>query len=167
MEHVLGQEVGDLVRKVHDEQGVVFHLGTTPASFGRSRVTLRSGEQLDPDFVDVGVGVRPETSLTEQAGIAVDRGVIVDAYLETNIPGIWAAGDIARWPDRLTGEKIRIEHWVVAERQGQTAARNMLGARERFDAVPFFWTCSSTMLVMLRNGTASKSTGALRRRTAR
>jgi NADPH-dependent 2,4-dienoyl-CoA reductase/sulfur reductase-like enzyme/nitrite reductase/ring-hydroxylating ferredoxin subunit len=147
METVLGPEVGDLVRRVHEEHGVVFHLGTTPAAFDRSGVALQSGERLEADFVVVGIGVRPRTALAEQAGITVDRGVIVSEYLETIIPGIYAAGDIARWPDRLTGEPIRIEHWVVAERQGQTAARNMLGARERFDAVPFFWTQQHDLLL--------------------
>jgi NADPH-dependent 2,4-dienoyl-CoA reductase/sulfur reductase-like enzyme len=147
METVLGPEVGDLVRRVHEEHGVVFHLRTTPSAFDRNGVTLQSGERLEADFVVVGIGVRPRTALAEQSGITVDRGVKVSEYLETSIPGIYAAGDIARWPDRLTGEPIRIEHWVVAERQGQTVARNMLGAREQFNAVPFFWTQQHDLLL--------------------
>ncbi len=147
METVFGPEVGDLMRRVHEENGVVFHLGTTPAAFDRNGVVLRNGARLEADFAVVGAGVRPRTALAERAGIAVDRGVTVNEYLETSIPGIYAAGDIARWPDGLTGERIRIEHWVVAQRQGQAAARNMLGARERFDQVPFFWTQQHDLLL--------------------
>ncbi len=138
LERILGPEVGDFVRGLHEEHGVVFHLGRKPAAISESEVTLDDGSKIAADLVVMGVGVRPQTALAEAAGLTVERGVVVDAFLQTSAPHVYAAGDIARYP--AGAGTWRVEHWVAAQRQGQIAARNMLGKKTPMLAVPFFWS---------------------------
>ncbi len=96
--------------------------------------------RIDADLVVVGIGATPRTGLARQAGLALDDGVVVDARLETDTPGIFAAGDIAAAWHPLFGTRIRVEHWDNARRQGRTAARNMLGMAEPYERIPYFYS---------------------------
>ncbi|HEY8076991.1 MAG TPA: FAD-dependent oxidoreductase, partial [Labilithrix sp.] len=137
---VLGEELGARIKAIHESKGVKFHLGTTPKSIGASNVELADGTLLACDLVVLGVGVKPRVALAEAAGLTVENGVVVDGELRASAAGVWAAGDVARYPDARTGERVRIEHWVVAERHGQHAARSMLGKGSAYRDVPFFWS---------------------------
>jgi NADPH-dependent 2,4-dienoyl-CoA reductase/sulfur reductase-like enzyme len=140
-ERTLGPELGGLLKSIHEEHGVRFHLGQTVASVEPDAVTLSGGdERVTADLVVLGVGVKPSFELAGAAGLEIDRGVVVDDRLRTSVAGVFAAGDVARYPYAPTGERVRIEHWVVAQRMGRVAALNMLGGDLPFTAPPFFWT---------------------------
>lgn len=146
-ERILGTELGDFIRSVHEDHGVRFELGTTIAHIGERTILLANGSEVDADLVIIGIGVRPRVALAEEAGIGTDHGILVDEFLETSIPGIFAAGDVARWRDLQGDDLRRVEHWVVAERQGQAAAENMLGLRQAFADPPFFWSAHYDMTI--------------------
>jgi len=137
---VLGTEAGDFVRRLHEEHGVVFHLGQTASGLEPGHVVTSSGERLDADLVVAGVGVRPAVALAQAAGLRVDDGIVVDSVLQTPAAGVFAIGDSARWPEPRSGGMARIEHWVLAQRQGQAVARTLAGVGGPFTDVPFFWS---------------------------
>jgi len=140
LERVLGADVGSRIRSIHEEHGVLFRLGRSVAAIDGGAVVLDDGERLESDLIVAGIGVSPSIDLARAAGVVTADGVVVNEYLETSAPSVFACGDIASWPDPRTDERLRVEHWVVACRQGQTVARNILGRRERFQSVPFFWS---------------------------
>ncbi|HEX8128173.1 MAG TPA: FAD-dependent oxidoreductase [Pyrinomonadaceae bacterium] len=142
-ERTLGAEVGALFRRLHESHNVQFKLGSIVYRFegvGRVQaVVLESGELIETDMVVAGVGVHPVTGFLNGVGLNDDGGVIVDAHLRA-AEDLYAAGDIASYPDPRTGERVRIEHWRTAQQQGRTAAHNMMGRGVPFEGVPFFWT---------------------------
>ena len=144
LEKIVGPEVGAMIRRVHEEKGVHFLLGRKARSFDGERLQLDHGGSIDADFVVLGLGITPNTRLAESAGIACasqdDGGVLVDEFLTTSVAGIYAVGDVASYPDARSGKRIRVEHWVHAQRQGQYVARALLGSGDRFSDEPFFWS---------------------------
>jgi NADPH-dependent 2,4-dienoyl-CoA reductase/sulfur reductase-like enzyme len=145
LQRVLGDEMGAVCADIHRDHGVDLRLGSGVASFvddGNARVSgvvLSDGERVDADVVVVGVGVIPNTEWLDGSGLTIDNGVVCD---ETCLaaPEVVAAGDVARWPNRLFDEVMRVEHWENAQEQGAHAARRLLGRTEAYEPVPWFWS---------------------------
>jgi 3-phenylpropionate/trans-cinnamate dioxygenase ferredoxin reductase subunit len=145
LERFYGAEVGSFFQRLLTDHGVEVHgsqeLDRLEGSGGRVRKLItKSGLEVECDFVVIGAGVHPDIHLAQQAGIETSRGVLTDRYLETSAPGIFAAGDIAEYDSVVHGRRLRIEHWDVAFNQGKTAALNMVGDRQPYDVVPYFWS---------------------------
>jgi len=140
MAAIFGEAFSDMLRALHEENDVSFRLGRSVTGYEAGEAVLDDGARLPADLVLVGIGVKPRLALAEAVGLAVENGVVVDATMRTSDPDVYAAGDIAAFPDPVSGERIRVEHWVVAERQGQTAALAMMGRVAAYDDPPFFWT---------------------------
>jgi 3-phenylpropionate/trans-cinnamate dioxygenase ferredoxin reductase component len=144
LERVLGTELGAFYRDVHTDHGVRMLLGTGVEAFEGSqevaRVRTSDGGELDCDLVVVGVGVEPRAGLARHAGLAVDNGVLVDEHLQTSVPGVFAAGDVANAHHPFYGERIRVEHWANALNQGPAAARSLLGGSDAYERLPYFFS---------------------------
>ena len=144
LERVMGAEVGAIYRDIHTDHGVEMLMGTGVEAFegdgAVERVRTSDGRALECDFVVVGVGVQPRIQLAGRAGLEVDNGILVDEHLETSVPGVFAAGDVANARHPFYGERIRVEHWANALHQGPAAARNMLGRADPFDRLPYFFS---------------------------
>lgn len=142
-EHVLGDRIGRAIQALHENHDVAFQLGRTVDRFEGDgavrRVVLDDGTTLDADLVVVGVGVRPATDFVQGVERVGDGAIVVDEYLQAG-DGLYAAGDIALFPDWRTGAPVRIEHWRLAAQHGRLAGRNMAGDRRTYRDVPFFWT---------------------------
>ena len=147
LERVFGPELGSRIQRVHEEHGVVFHLGRKAVRVDAEGVVLDDGGHIQADLIVAGIGVSPAVELARAAGISSEDGILVNEFLETSAPNVYACGDVASWPSASSDGRLRVEHWVVAGRQGQTVARNILGRRERFSAVPYFWSAHYDFIV--------------------
>jgi 3-phenylpropionate/trans-cinnamate dioxygenase ferredoxin reductase subunit len=141
---VLGESVGSALANLHRAHGVRTIFEDSVAAFEGerrvSRVVTTSGQRLECDFVVAGVGVEPQVDMLAGSGIRIDNGIVVDEFCQTNVNGIYAAGDVANHYQPLFRRHIRIEHWQNAIKQGAAAARNMLDQHVAYDEVPWFWS---------------------------
>lgn len=155
LERALGARVGEVAGRRLRDEGAEMRMGLTVAGFegdGRvERVLISDGSSVDADLVIVGIGVRPETGWLESSGIALNDGVVCDAYLQTSAAGVYAAGDVCRWYNPLYGEEMRVEHWTCAVEQGMAAARNIVGGPEKakpYAPVPYVWSDQFDLSIM-------------------
>ena len=140
------EELSTFLQVKYEANGVRILAGTKPDRLEGNgkveRVKLDNGETLDVELVVMGVGIRLDTELARDAGLKLgEKGaVVVDEYLRTSDPNIYAAGDIAAWPDPTFGKRLRVEHWDVARRQGLRAGRNMAGEEKFYTTLPYFFS---------------------------
>ena len=165
LEHAVGREVGAFLKSLHEKNGVHFALQRSVEKIEKTGVILNDKSIKPADVVLIAVGIKPSADWATGAGLQSENGILVNPYLETSVKDVFAAGDVARWPSSFSAKPVRIEHWVVAQRQGQRAAENMLGLRRKYDDVPFFWSQQFDAVInyvgYAEPGSASKVHGSL------